>query len=474
MGFSSKRVSLLPIRFLNHSCANSRTPDLLIFTAACFVCALLLFIAVPAAAVQGSAASDVSPSAGDEIPIPILAYHNIAEELPQGDRGYYVTVEQFEKQLDVIEKYGYTTIHLRDLLAYRSGAFEMPEKPVIITFDDGYEGVYKYAYPALKQRGMTATFFILTGYTGENNGDRKQNDWDPGAPVSSHMTWEEIEELYEGGFEIGSHTVDHENLVTVYEDGIEKGDFTWLDEELNDSKEAINTHLKQDPPLFLAYPFGEGADDDRIKTAVRDAGYQGAVGFGVDDILQFPADPSSQDIDFFNLPRLQVTSSHSLALDARNPYLWFMNKLDRDFYPNLDNFSVKTFDADGQQRSAFFPGETVTISVTGLNWGTSVDVAANLLIYGEHGLVYDSRSAVPSAEVRAHFPYYLDGNQTFNYTWTIPDSLDVVGSYSYQLIVKDQYDLLEFYFGPEVPQEIFAVNPYVVNLYNIYLPAVSR
>jgi len=122
MGFSSKRVSLLPIRFLNHSCANSRTPDLLIFTAACFVCALLLFIAVPAAAVQGSAASDVSPSAGDEIPIPILAYHNIAEELPQGDRGYYVTVEQFEKQLDVIEKYGYTTIHLRDLLAYRSGA----------------------------------------------------------------------------------------------------------------------------------------------------------------------------------------------------------------------------------------------------------------------------------------------------------------------------------------------------------------
>lgn len=460
MRLTTKRISLLPDRLLNRFYANSRTPNQSIFTAACFLCALLLFFAGPAAAVQGSAAPDEASSPGDVIPIPILAYHNIAEELPQGNHSYYVTVEQFEKQLDVIQAYGYETIHLRDLLDYRSGAVEnLPEKPVIITFDDGYEGVFKYACPALKKRGMTATFFILTKFTAEENEERMDSsEWkDEDIPVSSHMTWEEIKALSKGScevsgeetngkaFEIGSHTKSHANL-------LDSGD---LQSELEGSKNGIVEHLESDAQLFLAYPYGEGAGDERIESAVRDAGYQGAVGFGHDAILQFPADPDSQDIDLFNLPRMQVTSDFTMVFNGQGSYGWFINRLDPGFYPVIWTTGLRIVGSDGQPRTRFNPGETVKILVRSANWGSPVKIAAKLSLFDADNRKYTFD------KIDSEFP--SESYQTFEFMWTVPDSVDSTGRFTYQFHIDDEFELLNFASeSGQIPDSF------------VYLPTVSR
>ena len=120
----------------------------------------------------------------------ILEYHKVNERTKDD---YTVTPTEFAAQMDALQADGYTTISVLDFLRAKKGKQELPEKPVVVTFDDGYSDNYTEALPILEERGMKATVFMVTN--------------DVGLP--GYLTWEQLHEMEKRGVELGSHTANH-------------------------------------------------------------------------------------------------------------------------------------------------------------------------------------------------------------------------------------------------------------------------
>ena len=140
----------------------------------------------------------VSPPAG----VPILEYHMITDETDEESYGYAVPPADFAAQLDYLKSEGYTTITLMDFLRAKKGKQELPEKPIILTFDDGYEDNYTEMLPLLEERGMTGVVFMVTNDIGQKG----------------YLTWDELKDMAAYGIEIGSHTANHLPLTTLDRD----------------------------------------------------------------------------------------------------------------------------------------------------------------------------------------------------------------------------------------------------------------
>jgi peptidoglycan/xylan/chitin deacetylase (PgdA/CDA1 family) len=187
--------------------------------------------------------------------VPILMYHYLSE--PPADADIYrldlsVTPDLFAAHLDAMQAAGYTTISLYDLLDHLVQGTPLPDKPVIITFDDGYRDNYKNAFPRLRERGMQATFFVVTDFI------------DEGRP--QYMTWDMAREMLAGGMSIESHGRNHVTL---------KGqDDDYLVWQALGSLETIEYELGA-RPRFVSYPAGEY--DQRTIDIFHSANYWAGV-----------------------------------------------------------------------------------------------------------------------------------------------------------------------------------------------------
>ena len=139
--------------------------------------------------------------------------------------------EQFRQFLREMVADGYTFIDIDDVVDFYKTGKPLPEKPVFISFDDGYKDNYVYAYPILKEEGAKATFYLVSDHIGNNE----------------RMTKEDLEEMIANGFKIGSHTVDHEDLNEMTESQIK--------DELKRSKEDLE-NMFHVPVKSVAYPGG--------------------------------------------------------------------------------------------------------------------------------------------------------------------------------------------------------------------------
>ncbi|RLT41265.1 MAG: hypothetical protein DWI57_07200, partial [Chloroflexi bacterium] len=116
--------------------------------------------------------------------VPVLMYHYLS--IPPDDANIYrrdlsVSPELFARQLEAIQAAGYTTISLYDLQAHLWEGAPLPEKPVVITFDDAYRDNYTNAFPLLRERGMIATIFVVTDFMDEER--------------PAYMTWDMAREM---------------------------------------------------------------------------------------------------------------------------------------------------------------------------------------------------------------------------------------------------------------------------------------
>ena len=98
--------------------------------------------------------------------VPVLEYHMTGDDALPDELPYIVPQADLAAQLDYLQAAGYTTITMRDYLAARQGEYTLPAKPVILTFDDGYEDNYTVLLPELEQRGMCATVYVVTNDVG--------------------------------------------------------------------------------------------------------------------------------------------------------------------------------------------------------------------------------------------------------------------------------------------------------------------
>jgi len=196
---------------------------------------------------------------GNPDSIKVLMYHRIVDDETLCQAHWTcLHVNDFKKHLEVLDHYGFTTITFEDYRLFQAGEINLPKKPIIITFDDGYRDTYEHALPVLRQFGMTAVVFVL--------GDRNitSNVWDcvNGVPPAPLLNPEQIIELHEMGFEIGAHSLRHSKLTHLC---LEEA---W--EEITRSRMLLEILLNA-PVRTFSYPYG--LVDSKVKKLVADAGY---------------------------------------------------------------------------------------------------------------------------------------------------------------------------------------------------------
>lgn len=187
--------------------------------------------------------------------VPILMYHYVSEP-PKGANDIRLDLSlpgpDFELQLRYLINEGYHTIGLTDLILHLQQGVPLPEKPIVLTFDDGYKDAFTVAFPLLKKYGLTGTFFVFTQPVEEENRD--------------YLSWQEIELMSAAGMEIGCHSYSHPDLRDQPDDV--------LVTELIDSKKEIESHINE-PVLTFCYP--ANTYDSRVLQTLREAGYWAAV-----------------------------------------------------------------------------------------------------------------------------------------------------------------------------------------------------
>ncbi|MEV7505325.1 polysaccharide deacetylase family protein [Streptomyces sp. NPDC093018] len=194
-------------------------------------------------------------------PVPVLMYHSVATAPSAATRTLSVTPDAFAEQLSLIGESGSTPVTAAELAAHWRGGRPLPARPVLITFDDGYEGVHRHALPLLARHGFPATLFVSTGWL--------RGAYDTGGGLDTMLDWHQVRRLAASGVEIGGHSHTHPQLDQL--------DETALEAELVRCTEILTGELGA-RPLSFAYPYGYSSR--RVRRAVRAAGYAQALAVG--------------------------------------------------------------------------------------------------------------------------------------------------------------------------------------------------
>jgi peptidoglycan/xylan/chitin deacetylase (PgdA/CDA1 family) len=170
--------------------------------------------------------------------VPVLIYHHVQsyeQALAEGNEAFTITTVRFRQQMTYLVRQGYTTIRMQDLNAFFDEGQTLPSRPVLLTFDDGYDDFASDALPVLEELGMQATVFLPVGLVGQ----------------SGHLTWEQIGHIASegtGGTEIlfANHTWSHTNV--GYGREAASREISTADAEL------VGRGLNQ--PRTFCYPYG--------------------------------------------------------------------------------------------------------------------------------------------------------------------------------------------------------------------------
>ncbi len=191
----------------------------------------------------------------EEVEVPILMYHNICEDTEK-DGKYIVSVSEFEKDLKFLSDNGYTTVFIQDLIDYVEGRIDLPPKPIVLTFDDGYFNNFAYAYPLLQKYDAKAVISVIGYYTDLFTKSPDEN------PKYSHLTWNDINEMMKSGnveFQNHSynlHTTDKGRNGAKKKRGESLEEYTFqLTSDLQKLQDTFKSNTGYIPTTFT-YPFG--------------------------------------------------------------------------------------------------------------------------------------------------------------------------------------------------------------------------
>lgn len=204
--------------------------------------------------------------------VPTLCYHHVRDwraSDTEEDRVYIVSPAKLDAQLKYLKDNGYHAVTSEQIYQYYANGRALPDKPVMLTFDDNDDTQYTNALPLLKKYGFNATFFIMTVTVDKEN----------------YMTSDHLKELDKDGFDLQPHTWDH-HMVTQY-----KTDDDWQMQIVGPKK--MLEDLLGHPTPYFAYPYGvyNAASAAKIKSY----GYKAA--FRLSEVMDKDADP------LFAIPR---------------------------------------------------------------------------------------------------------------------------------------------------------------------------
>lgn len=222
--------------------------------------------------------------------IPILMYHSISNSVNPRFREFAVSPAQFDKQMSYLFQHRYTPVTVTQLATLiRFGTLCVEDRPIVLTFDDGYADFYTHALPILKKYRFTATLYVTAGFVGSTS-KWLQREGEANHPM---LNWDQLTELASTGVECAAHSLTHVQLDRV-------SSAVACDEVVR-SKRILEEHLPQ-PVSSFAYPYGYYTD--AIERLVREVGYSSACA------VKYAT--SSTTDDLFSLPRLMVTGNTNI------------------------------------------------------------------------------------------------------------------------------------------------------------------
>jgi peptidoglycan/xylan/chitin deacetylase (PgdA/CDA1 family) len=213
--------------------------------------------------------------------VPILLYHSVSDTPSSFISPYAVTPATFARHLDVIAESGAATLTVSDLRSALASGTALPQRPVLVTFDDGYLDTLTTAAPLLAERAMAMTAYVISGAVGGVS---------PGGDPM--MSWSQVGELAGSGAEIGGHSHTHPELDTVPAHRVR--------DEVAVCKDRLEQQTGQQVRSF-AYPHGYSSP--RTRRVVEQAGYSSAC--SVKNALSSPFDPP------YAISRLMVMATTS-------------------------------------------------------------------------------------------------------------------------------------------------------------------
>jgi peptidoglycan/xylan/chitin deacetylase (PgdA/CDA1 family) len=225
--------------------------------------------------------------------IPVLMYHSISSHASPRFTPCIIPPDMFEEQLSYLEQHNYTSLTITQL-TLAQGGHGLPERPVILTFDDGFADFYTHAWPALRRHGFSATLYVVTGFVGGTS------RWleDMGEEARPMLSWEQLAEISAGGIECGAHTHTHPAL-DMLPPAVAR-------DEIARSKDLLEEHLERSVPSF-AYPFGYY--NAQVRRLVQETGFTSAC--AINRALSSPRDNP------YTITRLAIkpdASLHDFAL----------------------------------------------------------------------------------------------------------------------------------------------------------------
>lgn len=217
--------------------------------------------------------------------LPILTYHKISNDKEFGLTT--ITPRKFREQIEYLVSEGYESIGFNQLLDQTP----LPDKPIIITFDDGYENVYTNAFPILSEFKFKCVVFLVTDYFG------KYNLWESASiqKKHKHMSINQVIELKEAGCEIGSHSRKHNYLPSLNEND--------LADEIGGSKRDLEKIIR-DRVISFSYPYGRY--NSRVIQAIQNADYA----FATTNMRLYKKSPNNP----LTLSRRSIYSTDTLKL----------------------------------------------------------------------------------------------------------------------------------------------------------------
>ena len=178
--------------------------------------------------------------------IPVLMYHKIGDDK---DNDAVIREDLFRQQMKFLKDNGYHPLTMNQLYDYVVNGAAVPEKPVVLTFDDGYADTYSIVYPLMKEYGFAATVFV-------NPGD-----------VGTRLTWEQLKEMKDNGITISNHGFQH----------VEMGQLSKAAqmENIQKAQQALADKLGITDNPWFCYPYGDKNKD--TDAATKDSGIKMAM-----------------------------------------------------------------------------------------------------------------------------------------------------------------------------------------------------
>lgn len=176
----------------------------------------------------------------EEVKIPVLLYHDFVTEVPDTDSdnfNYINTPQSFEENIKILLQNGYTFISIKELNNAINGKISLPEKPILVSMDDGYYSIYEYIYPILQKYNVTSSIFIITDNMGKEIDGKK------------YLGWNECIKMQ------------NSNLVKIFSHGkrhifYDKLSIRQVRDEVMESYKIIENNLGNQDLKVFAYPYG--------------------------------------------------------------------------------------------------------------------------------------------------------------------------------------------------------------------------